>query len=201
MYNGEISRAVRAARRPLRKERDAWRMVSICLLVASTVLNAALCGAIVHFDRLHETEVSAYQRDLEYAYAVRNHALQELGKATQLFEAEKLASHELEEAYDTISSYQYIGQCKITYYCLCSKCCGANSDGLTATGIPATTGIIAVDPDIIPLGSTVIINGQKYLAADTGSAVKGLHIDICVADHNTALSNGVSTADVWVVNE
>ena len=50
---------------------------------------------------------------------------------------------------------------------------------------------------MIPLGSTVVIDGQRYLAADTG--VTGNHVDLCVLDHQEADVFGVRTADVWVV--
>lgn len=33
----------------------------------------------------------------------------------------------------------------------------------------------------IQIGTAVIIDGQRYLAADTG--VTGYHVDICAADH------------------
>lgn len=57
--------------------------------------------------------------------------------------------------------------------------------GRTATGVKAGSGIIAVDPRIIPLGSRVEILGLgTYIASDTGSAIKGNKIDVwmpCVA--------------------
>ncbi len=44
--------------------------------------------------------------------------------------------------------------------------------GLSATGVRLHDGLCAVDPNIIPYGSTVEIAGVgKYLAVDTGSAV------------------------------
>ncbi len=73
------------------------------------------------------------------------------------------------------------------------------ADGLTATGLPAGPGVVAVDPEIIPLGSTVIIDGQRYLAADTG--VTGKHVDICMTEHEDTVEAGVRTADVWVEAE
>ncbi len=95
---------------------------------------------------------------------------------------------------------RYIGECQVTYYCCepYAHICGAG-DGLTATGLPAQPGIVAVDPSVIPLGSTVIIDGQKYLAADTGEAVQGKHVDIVVPTHAEALELGVGSAQVWVV--
>ena len=96
-------------------------------------------------------------------------------------------------------AYQYVGECTITAYCPCAGCCGRWADGLTATGLPAGPGVVAVDPEIIPLGSTVIIDGQRYLAADTG--VTGKHVDICMTEHEDTVEAGVRTADVWVEAE
>ena len=63
-------------------------------------------------------------------------------------------------------------------YCPCTYCCG-KSNGITATGTIATAGrTIAVDPKIIPLGSTVIINGREYIAEDTGGGIRGYKVDI-----------------------
>lgn len=91
----------------------------------------------------------------------------------------------------------YVGEFTVTAYCPCAECCGHWADGLTATGIPASGGIVAVDPAVIPLGSTVIIGGLEYLAADTG--VDGMHIDICTDSHKAAAAFGVQTAAVWVI--
>ncbi len=80
---------------------------------------------------------------------------------------------------------------KVTAYCACSKCCG-KSDGITASGTKATQGrTIAVDPKVIPLGSTVILNGQEYVAEDVGGAVKGNRIDLYFDSHQDALNFGV----------
>ena len=92
-----------------------------------------------------------------------------------------------------------LGDFTVSYYC-CEKrphICGTG-DGLTATGVPVAPGIVAVDPEVIPLGSTVIIDGTSYLAADVGALVKGNHIDIAVATHDEALEKGVGTAEVFL---
>lgn len=53
-------------------------------------------------------------------------------------------------------------------------------DWRTATGRRAGYGIIAVDPRVIPLGSTCFVEGYGYaIAADTGGAIKGHRIDVC----------------------
>ena len=66
-----------------------------------------------------------------------------------------------------------LGVFKITHYCACPICCGEYSNGITASGTTAQAGrTIAVDPSLIPLGSSVVINGHTYVAEDTGGAIK-----------------------------
>ena len=113
----------------------------------------------------------------------------------ELIEAALLArSHKLEDAI-------------ITFYCCEARphSCGTGT-GITTSGRRVTPYVsCAVDTDIIPLGSTIMIeyNGEMvYLRADdTGPAVKGDHIDIAVKGHSEALSLGVQTADIWWCEE
>ncbi len=51
---------------------------------------------------------------------------------------------------------------------------------------------MAVDPRVIPLGSTVWLEGLGvFLAADTGSAGYGNRIDVFVHDYHRAINWGV----------
>lgn len=92
----------------------------------------------------------------------------------------------------------------VTHYDPCVQCCG-KTDGITATGVRATPGVtVAVDPAVIPLGSTVYTDYgdgilHTYRAEDTGGAVRGNHIDLCVESHEEALALGVREATVWWV--
>ena len=55
--------------------------------------------------------------------------------------------------------------------------------GITASGRPVTHGIVAVDPDFIPLGTRLYIAGYGFaVAADTGSGIKGHMIDLGYPD-------------------
>ena len=97
----------------------------------------------------------------------------------------------------------------MTHYCICKKCCGKSPDdpgyGITASGRKATPYVsVAVDPDVIPLGADVLVDygdGEihYYRADDTGGAVKGNHIDLCVGSHQEAIELGVKTVTVWWV--
>lgn len=84
--------------------------------------------------------------------------------------------------------------CDITGYCACCTPyadINRNETGqvLTASGRWVNIGeAVAVDPDIIPLGSTVTLGGKEYIAADTG--VNGFVVDILMT-HDEAHRAGV----------
>ena len=87
----------------------------------------------------------------------------------------------------------------VTAYCPCEECCG-KADGITATGTQATEGrTIAVDPEVIPYGTEVVISGEKYIAEDCGEAIKGRRIDVYFDSHAEAEAYGVKeTTCTWV---
>lgn len=97
-----------------------------------------------------------------------------------------------------------LGEFKITHYCPCSKCCGKWADGITATGTQATQGrTIAVDPDVIPYGTEVMVvyeDGTEvvYIAEDCGGAIRGNRIDVYMDSHEAALIGGIKSAEVFV---
>ena len=50
--------------------------------------------------------------------------------------------------------------------------------GRTALGVPVRKGVVAVDPQLIPLGTKLHVPGYgPSLAADVGTAIKGRIID------------------------
>lgn len=94
-----------------------------------------------------------------------------------------------------------LGIFKVTAYCSCTECCG-KSDGITKSGVKTQEGrTIAVDPDVIPLGSVVEIDGVEYIAEDIGEAIKGDRIDIYFDNHDRALEYGVQYREVYMVEE
>ena len=86
-----------------------------------------------------------------------------------------------------------------TAYCPCVKCCGKN-DGITASGVKAKANhTVAVDKRVIPLGTEIVINGNTYIAEDTGGAIKGNRIDIYFDSHSDALEFGRQTIEIEVL--
>lgn len=95
-----------------------------------------------------------------------------------------------------------LGSFEVTAYCPCVKCCGQWADGITYTGTKATEGrTIAVDPDVIPLGSKVEIDGVTYIAEDIGGAVDGNRLDLYFNSHDEALSWGRQYREVFLIEE
>ena len=66
--------------------------------------------------------------------------------------------------------------------------------GRTASGLLVSKGLIAADPRLLPLGSRVRLEAGaysgEYLVADTGSAVRGRHIDIWIPTGREAMRFG-----------
>lgn len=123
-----------------------------------------------------------------------------------LTEAEReAAENEMIEAALLARSHK-IEEVTVTHYCTCARCCG-KSDGITASGRTATPGVsVAVDPSVIPLGSTVMADYgdgvlHYYRADDTGGGVNGAHIDLCVESHEAAIQAGVRSATIFWCEE
>ena len=187
--------------RALRSQRDVWKQAAMGVLALSIAGNIGLYAVGWAREARHQEESRQLRAELRHVEAVRDDALEELGRMANDYAREKLARQEQAEAYEAVGAWEYVGECTITAYCPCAECCGRWVDGVTASGLPATPGVVAVDPEVIPLGSTAVIDGQRYLAADTGSGVEGLHIDICMGSHEETVAHGVRTADVWVAKE
>ena len=67
----------------------------------------------------------------------------------------------------------------------------------TGINLRQNPNVIAVDPSVIPLGSTVIVPG--YVAGDTGSAIIGNRIDVHITDLDAAWAFGRQGMTVTVL--
>ncbi|MEN6413301.1 MAG: 3D domain-containing protein [Veillonellales bacterium] len=86
---------------------------------------------------------------------------------------------------------------------------GAHDNGKwenkTYLGTAVRPGIIAVDPNVIPLGSKVRIefadgHSVEATAEDTGGAIKGNRIDIALNSVPEAYQFGIQNVKVYIVN-
>lgn len=123
-------------------------------------------------------------------------------EAEPVKEEEHVKEEPVEETF-----WMDLGSFEITAYCT-GTCCSSGT-GITASGTVATVGrTIGVDPNLIPLGSTVKIIFQDgtehtFIAEDTGSAINGNIIDLLLDSHEEALQFGRQTCQVFIeeVNE
>ncbi|NLK64292.1 MAG: hypothetical protein GX289_04280 [Tissierellia bacterium] len=98
-----------------------------------------------------------------------------------------------------------------TAYDLSYESCGKYPDhpeyGITASGTKAQPGTVAVDPDVIPLGTKLYIastdGSPDYgfaTALDTGSAIKGYKIDLFMENNQDALNFGIRQVKVYILD-
>lgn len=74
--------------------------------------------------------------------------------------------------------------------------------GITASGMKAQKGVVAVDTEVIPFGTKLYIEGYGYaVAGDTGSAIKGNKIDVFFDKYSDAIQYGVKNVNVYVLDE
>lgn len=95
-----------------------------------------------------------------------------------------------------------LGIFDVSAYDACVECTGKNPGdpgyGVTASGAVAQANhTIATDPNVIPLGTHVIINGKEYVAEDTGEYIKGNRIDIYYDTHEEAQNFGRNNIEVF----
>lgn len=122
-------------------------------------------------------------------------AYEHCGEVTEMV-AQPFEDPQESEKIEAALDWHYIEDCELTAYCHCTACC-SKDNGITATGTVAQEGVtIAVDPDVIPLGSWVEIDGHVFHAEDVGGGIIGNHIDIYFDSHDQAWDFGRQYADV-----
>lgn len=86
------------------------------------------------------------------------------------------------------------------YTAYCTGCSGTTATGLDLRNNP-NKNVIAVDPNVIPLGSRVEIQGMgTFIAGDTGGAITGNKIDIFMPNRSDALAFGRRTVQIRILD-
>jgi len=125
-------------------------------------------------------------------------------------QAQPVASHSLKQGQDQVElvypllsppldrtvRQPRVRLMEITAYCPCSKCCGPNAQGITASGkhISYNQGkFVAADTSILPFGTRLLIPGyaaEPVEVIDRGGAIKGDKLDVFFPTHEQALKWG-----------
>ncbi len=61
--------------------------------------------------------------------------------------------------------------------------------------------ICAADPNVIPIGTSIIYNGVNYLVADTGGQIKGNTINILLKSHKEVYDFGIKRNQTITIEE
>ncbi|MCR6108809.1 DUF348 domain-containing protein [Bacillus sp. A301a_S52] len=86
------------------------------------------------------------------------------------------------------------------YTANCNGCSGVTATGIDLNANP-NANVIAVDPNVIPLGSRVEVKGHgTYIAGDTGGAIQGNKIDIFIPNRDQVRAFGRRTVELRVLD-
>jgi len=107
-------------------------------------------------------------------------------------------------------TYKKLIVCTATAYDLSYESCGKNPGdpyyGITASGMKAGPGVIAVDPSVIPLGTRLYVEAADgswtygyCVAGDTGSGIYGNRVDLFFNTRQEVRNFGRRTANVYVL--
>ena len=169
--------------------------------VASLYVATAIVIGGISFKNSIDNKLSTLQNEINQ----KNQEIISLNDKISTQEQQQCAcSNVLNAAMDGKHTIAYVGQFACTNYCgepyphICND--GLNF-GYTFSGAKAESNkTISVDPTVIPLGSTVYIEGLGIrVAQDTGGAIKGNRIDIYYDTHQEAIDAGNSTRNVWII--
>jgi len=107
--------------------------------------------------------------------------------------------------------YSSVITCSASAYDLSYASCGKNPGdrgyGITASGMKAQRGVIAVDPRVIPLGTRLYVESMDgypdygyAIAGDTGGAIKGNRVDLFMDSYSEAMSFGRRQVKVYILS-
>ena len=110
-----------------------------------------------------------------------------------------------EQAYPTMETLS--GDVLAYTDCLTVEATAYSGGGKTAMGTAAGEGTVAVDPDVIPLGSRLYITAEDgsswvygyAVAEDTGGSIQGERVDLFFWSESDCRAFGRRTAKVYVL--
>lgn len=158
----------------------------VCGALTYKILRAAAYNEI----DVYNFRVGDYVPDYELPVASNDYAL-EVGSET-----EKESDSEDKENEFGIPNYSRVVYVEATAY----SCAEPGLSAYTAMGTLCRRGVIATDPNVIPLGTRVYIPGYGYaVAEDTGGAIVGNVIDIAYDTVEECYSWGRRTVPMYIL--
>lgn len=171
--------------------------VTVCLIIVLSLTEKNISSAN-NIDKAEQKNV--YKENLNLRFENLK------AKSISINQVNNKSSKQLNSNLEDSGQKQiYLGKFIASSYCtekykhICN-----NGDEWTAMGdLPIPLKTVAVDTDIIPLGTKLRIKNDNidiYVTAnDRGTAIKGKRIDIVNKTHKQALEWGKQEVDVWVI--
>jgi 3D (Asp-Asp-Asp) domain-containing protein len=126
-------------------------------------------------------------------------------KSSDSAKQEETDEEQSEEKTEAASRGQSSGQGRVltmeatAYTAYCNGCSGITATGIDLRNNPGKK-VVAVDPNIIPLGTMVEVEGYgTAIAGDTGGAIKGNKIDLFMPNRDDALKFGRRNVKVTIL--
>ena len=126
----------------------------------------------------HQEEMSNMESKIEGLESELKRVKNELGEAKNVKPATTTNNESKPKEEPSRSGRRYLGMFEATAY---SDNVESQGEwvGQTATGMSPQVGVIAVDPNVIPLHTKLYVEGYgNCIAGDTGGAIKGYRIDL-----------------------
>ncbi|MEJ9279687.1 MULTISPECIES: ubiquitin-like domain-containing protein [Ureibacillus] len=129
---------------------------------------------------------------------LKNEQIIEKPKAKVVAVGTKVVTAKVSRGTSASGKEFYVTATAYTPYC--DGCSGTSAAGINLRGNPNLK-VIAVDPNVIPLGSKVWVEGYGYaIAGDTGGAIKGNKIDVLVQSKQEAIQWGRKKVRIKVLD-
>jgi 3D (Asp-Asp-Asp) domain-containing protein/LysM repeat protein len=121
-------------------------------------------------------------------------------KSDEVASVEKAVKKSDEEASVEKSAEKEITVEATAYTANCEGCSGTTKTGIDLIANPNQK-VIAVDPDVIPLGTKVHVEGYgEAIAGDTGGAIEGNKIDVFIPSESEAKQWGRKDVQVKILD-
>ncbi len=167
-----------------------------------------LDGEYLRFNYFGRTAYTSLDNTTKESPESRDARLSRERKAMQKAKAEKEAKRRREERKraEENSNESYSGRVSGRTITMSSTAYTADPRenggySVTAMGTPIRQGVVAVDPNVIPLGTRLYIEGYGYARAeDTGGAIKGHRIDLAFGSASASNNWGRRTVRVTILN-
>lgn len=178
------------------------KTITILLGCVNILLFSTVCAVHEQNKECHkilstyETEMDDMQHMIEEELSLVELQQEEINKLDILLSEQEDEIIKLKNQQKT-NRQTFVGNFNLSFY---SKEQFPNSK--TATGVTPQAGVtVAVDPNIIPLGTKLYIEGLGVrIAQDTGGAIKGNKMDVFVNTTSEALQLGVKkNMKVWII--